>query len=332
MAGARRAALDDDIVEVSTAEHAPTPRRGAGRFGGSSLRLVLAPLAVATVTALVGGLMTLPLDGETVDRTDPVGVAAFSGPLGTSRSLPRAPLESPSPSPSALPVAAEAAQKSSPSVKPSVTAEKKTEEKEKEKAPDFGELADVDRTLYAETAVNVRTGPGTDFDTVGTLSAGDDVKSTQWKVDGWRQVKFDGEAGWIKASYLTTDEPAESGFSTAVCGKANGLEANLTTAADGVLRAVCAKFPAVTSFGGYRAGDSGYHGSGQAIDAMISGSAGWELAEWARDNAGELGIVEVIYQQKIWTTQRAADGWRSMSDRGSTSANHYDHVHISIGS
>ncbi|QXT62564.1 SH3 domain-containing protein [Tessaracoccus palaemonis] len=331
MAGARRAARDDDIVEVSTADHAATPRRGSGRAGGASLRLVLAPLAVATVTALVGGLMTLPADGETVDRTDPVRVAAFSGPLGTSRSLPRTALESPSPSPAA----AEAAQKSSPSAEPSATAEKKAEKvdkKTKEKAPDYDELADTARTLYAEAAVNVRTGPGTDYDSVGTLGTGEDVKSTQWKVDGWRQVKFDGEAGWIKASFLTADEPAESGFSTATCAKANGLEANLTTAADGVLRAVCARFPAVTSFGGYRAGDSGYHGSGQAIDAMISGSAGWEIAEWARDNAGELGIVEVIYQQKIWTTQRAADGWRSMSDRGSTSANHYDHVHISIGS
>ncbi len=332
MTGARRAALDDDIVEVSTAEHAIAPRRGSGRVAGASLRLVLAPLAVATVTALVGGLMTLPADGETVDRTDPVRVAAFSGPLGTSRSLPRTALESSSPSPSPLPAAAEAAQKSSASTESSATAEKATEKKTKEKAPDYDELADTARTLYAETAVNVRTGPGTDYDSVGTLGAGEDVKSTEWKVDGWRQVKFDGESGWIKASYLTADEPTESGFSTATCSKANGLEANLTTAADGVLRAVCARFPAVTSFGGYRAGDSGYHGSGQAIDAMISGSAGWELAEWARDNAGELGIVEVIYQQKIWTTQRAADGWRSMSDRGSTSANHYDHVHISIGS
>ena len=97
-----------------------------------------------------------------------------------------------------------------------------------------------------------------------------------------------------------------------------------------MLRAVCAKFPAVKSYGGYRPGDSGYHGSGRALDIMISGEAGWEIARWARANAGSLGVVEVIYEQKIWTTQRSGDGWRSMSDRGGATANHYDHVHLSI--
>ena len=98
-----------------------------------------------------------------------------------------------------------------------------------------------------------------------------------------------------------------------------------------VMRQVCSRFSSITSYGGYRAGSSGYHGSGQAIDAMISGEAGWEVARWVRANASSLGVVEVIYQQKIWTSQRSGDGWRSMSSRGSASANHFDHVHISVG-
>ena len=118
--------------------------------------------------------------------------------------------------------------------------------------------------------------------------------------------------------------------SDARCSKAGDLESKLTSRTVGVLRAVCAKFPDVSSYGGYRPGDRGYHGSGRAIDVMISGEAGWEIAKWARSNASDLGVVEVIYEQKIWTTQRSGDGWRSMSDRGSTSANHYDHVHLSV--
>ena len=31
-----------------------------------------------------------------------------------------------------------------------------------------------------------------------------------------------------------------------------------------------------------------------------------------------------------WTVQRADDGWRWMEDRGSTTANHYDHVHVTV--
>lgn len=92
---------------------------------------------------------------------------------------------------------------------------------------------------------------------------------------------------------------------------------------------MCANFPKVSSYGGRRSG-GGNHGAGKAIDVMVSGSYGWEIANWARANAKGLGITEVIYEQKIWTTQRAGDGWRGMSDRGSVSANHYDHVHISV--
>jgi hypothetical protein len=37
----------------------------------------------------------------------------------------------------------------------------------------------------------------------------------------------------------------------------------------------------------------------------------------------------VIYAQKIWSVKRGGEGWRGMSDRGSVTANHYDHVHVS---
>ena len=64
---------------------------------------------------------------------------------------------------------------------------------------------------------------------------------------------------------------------------------------------------------------------------MISNSTvGWQLANWVRANAKRLGVSEVIYSQKIWTVQRGSEGWRSMSDRGSATANHYDHVHVSV--
>jgi hypothetical protein len=63
---------------------------------------------------------------------------------------------------------------------------------------------------------------------------------------------------------------------------------------------------------------------------MISGDAGWEVAEFVRANAGDLGVSEVIYAQKIWTVERSSEGWRYMEDRGSTTANHYDHVHVSV--
>ena len=61
---------------------------------------------------------------------------------------------------------------------------------------------------------------------------------------------------------------------------------------------------------------------------MVTGSTGDAIAAYVRANAAALGVTEVIWEQKIWTTQRASEGWRWMSNRGSATANHYDHVHV----
>ena len=61
---------------------------------------------------------------------------------------------------------------------------------------------------------------------------------------------------------------------------------------------------------------------------MVSVPLGWQVADYLRANAGELGLYDIIYSQKIWTAQRSAEGWRYMADRGSITANHYDHVHV----
>ena len=70
---------------------------------------------------------------------------------------------------------------------------------------------------------------------------------------------------------------------------------------------------------------------GRAIDFMVSDSGlGQQVADWARAHAGELNLYDVIWQQHIWTPERSSEGWRSMPDRGSPTANHFDHVHISV--
>jgi hypothetical protein len=54
------------------------------------------------------------------------------------------------------------------------------------------------------------------------------------------------------------------------------------------------------------------------------------LATYAGTHAAELGIDYIIWQQRIWSTFRAGEGWRPMADRGSATQNHRDHVHISV--
>ncbi len=93
-----------------------------------------------------------------------------------------------------------------------------------------------------------------------------------------------------------------------------------------VHQAVCAAFPEITTYGTFRS--DGEHSQGIAVDIMVSGDRGWEVAEFVRENYAELGVSYLIYAQQIWSVEQAGAGWRGMSDRGSATANHYDHVHV----
>ena len=104
----------------------------------------------------------------------------------------------------------------------------------------------------------------------------------------------------------------------------------LSAHAVAVIAAVRANFPQIGSIGTLRGG-GGDHGSGHACDIMTSDVAlGTAIAEYMRAHAGQLGITYVIWRQHIWSVARSGEGWRLMADRGSTTANHYDHVHVSV--
>ncbi|WP_215522660.1 hypothetical protein [Varibaculum prostatecancerukia] len=85
----------------------------------------------------------------------------------------------------------------------------------------------------------------------------------------------------------------------------------------------------VTNIGGFRAGDPQDHGKGLALDVMVpvSSALGDSIAAWAIANSGDLNIKYVIWKQRIWMPGRS---WKGMEDRGSTTQNHYDHVHLSF--
>lgn len=203
-------------------------------------------------------------------------------------------------------------------------------------------------TRFATSNLNVRNTPTQNSTVVTVVAPGTALKVTEAVYGDYRQVNWNGRVAWVSKAYLALEKPvgktssAVSGSSGSTSGSpdsgssdvsgscSKSMPAGVISAGRAAALEACKRFPAIGSFGGYRAGDSGEHGSGHAVDMMVSGSAGWAVANWARANAGRLGISEVIYQQKIWTSQRSGDGWRSMSDRGSATANHYDHVHITL--
>jgi Bacterial SH3 domain len=192
---------------------------------------------------------------------------------------------------------------------------------------------------YATTGVNVRTEPSVDGNVITVLSAGSKVSITSESVPGWAAILYDQQRRWVRSEYLSANKPSTSttsaatsnGISYAPCRSGSGVESGLTPDAIRVHRAICGRFPQVTTYYGVRADSLPYHPSGRALDAMISDSTvGWQIANYVRANASRLGASEVIYSQRIWTVQRSSEGWRSMSDRGSATANHYDHVHVTV--
>lgn len=111
------------------------------------------------------------------------------------------------------------------------------------------------------------------------------------------------------------------------CAFGSGSSLGLTANADSAYRAVCAAFPGVGPFGGMRAGDAGDHGSGNAVDIMCDTGNGDAIADFLLAHAAEFNINYVIWKQRI---AYPGGGWSFMEDRGSATANHYDHVHVSV--
>ena len=57
---------------------------------------------------------------------------------------------------------------------------------------------------------------------------------------------------------------------------------------------------------------------------------GGEVALWLKANARSLDINYVIWNQRIWNIERNSEGWRYMANRGGDSANHKNHVHVTV--
>lgn len=301
-----------DIALDSQANQPATPRRAAGR---TSFVISMGVLAAATST-LIGPAGS----SQTSDLTASASTSTTSDSQAATPETSSATLD--------LSARAAAAERTSRS-----SSRGRVAESESESDTSAGELEAVGKR-YSTVALNVRTAPDADADVVTVLDVGSAVKITEETDEGWQQVVYKGKARWVNGEFLSKRKPAATsesgGLSTKACASGSGVEKGLKANAIAVHRAVCARFPQITSYGGYRSDPGSNHNSGRALDIMVSGSRGDEIARWLRSNASELGITELIWEQEIWTTQRAGDGWRDMSDRGSATANHSDHVHVSV--
>jgi hypothetical protein len=68
------------------------------------------------------------------------------------------------------------------------------------------------------------------------------------------------------------------------------------------------------------------HPSGLALDFMVDTATGNAVADYVLANRQAFGVTYVIWRQRY----NDGGGWSAMENRGSATANHLDHVHVSF--
>jgi hypothetical protein len=187
--------------------------------------------------------------------------------------------------------------------------------------------------LYTTGTLNVRDAAKNSGKLLGALDVGVRVSATS-DVDGkYRKIEFEKGYGWVLESSLTDAVPVEAAGTTwAPCPRGSAVEHKLRKDTVHIYRSVCALFPAVNSYGGWRAGGLPFHKNGRAVDIMLTPGAesalGHRIANYLIKHAKDFNVDHIIFEQQIWTP--STPHWRHMADRGSITANHFNHVHVAI--
>ncbi|WP_448628545.1 hypothetical protein [Geodermatophilus sp. URMC 64] len=129
-------------------------------------------------------------------------------------------------------------------------------------------------------------------------------------------------------------EPAQEVAGTAVTATAHisNTAGSVKPQVQAAANAVVSNVPGAgdITLGGTRPSATDPHGhpSGLALDYMVLSDTalGNAIVQYHIDHWDELGVEYLIYRQRI--LQSPGGSWEGMSDRGSATANHMDHVHV----
>ena len=184
-------------------------------------------------------------------------------------------------------------------------------------------------TTPAEAPVAAASATETPADTTGTSAAEETAASTATSDTATSTY----QAEQSQTPSRTYSAPAAPDYAGLAVAKSENAGLQPQTAA---FKEEIANLFGITSFSGYRPGDSGDHGRGLAIDFMVpvSSALGDQIAEYAVKNMASRGINYIIWKQRFYAPYDSKYGpaytWNPMPDRGSVTENHYDHVHVSM--
>ena len=193
------------------------------------------------------------------------------------------------------------------------------------------EKQETQASIQAESEVEATTTPAeeTAIETTATSSEAKEVASSSEATAAVSTYQPEE----VKTASTTYAAPAAPDYAGLAVAKSENAGLQPQTAA---FKEEIANLFGITSFSGYRPGDSGDHGKGLAIDFMVpeSSELGDKIAEYAIQNMASRGISYIIWKQRFYapfdSKYGPANTWNPMPDRGSVTENHYDHVHVSM--
>ena len=194
------------------------------------------------------------------------------------------------------------------------------------------EKQEIQASIQDESVVEATTTPVEETATETTATSLEEAKEVASSSEATAAVSTyqSEEKKTVSTTYAAPAAPDYAGLAVAKSENA-GLQPQ--TAA---FKEEIANLFGITSFSGYRPGDSGDHGKGLAIDFMVpeSSELGDKIAEYAIQNMASRGISYIIWKQRFYapfdSKYGPANTWNPMPDRGSVTENHYDHVHVSM--
>ena len=226
------------------------------------------------------------------------------------------------------------AEEVAPSTNTSMSEEQTAETSSAEAAPQATTSAEKQETQASpQTAstVETTTTPVEEKTTETTATSSEEAKEASSNEATTAVSTYQPEeATTVSTTYAAPAAPDYAGLAVAKSENA-GLQPQ--TAA---FKEEIANLFGITSFSGYRPGDSGDHGKGLAIDFMVpeGSELGDKIAEYAIQNMASRGISYIIWKQRFYapfdSKYGPANTWNPMPDRGSVTENHYDHVHVSM--
>lgn len=208
------------------------PRAGTGHLSRGALAVLIVSIVVLVAAIIVlatillsGGLDYLKSDSSAMGTP----LSTFSVPVGGQDESASTPAQTPTASPTPSPTVQPTTQPTEPPVTPTPTTAP---------APVYTVTACSDTVWVNSNDVNVRSGPGTDYTSLGSVDAGYEFSRTGTTDNGWSVVTFNDTQAFISNDLLSTTEvspiaePAtvdESGFTDCSDTVTIGSTANIRT-------------------------------------------------------------------------------------------------------